>query len=92
MKPKPLNLKELESDILKCLKAQNREDITVMSLLELFKSRNKSAVEWYSCYADCPKLLIMDYPKYKSIIPRLKTSYNLWLLKKAFQDVMKKGE
>ncbi len=49
----------------------------------------KSAVEWYSYYLDCPKILIEDYPKYKTVIPRLKTSYNSWLLKKAFEDVLK---
>lgn len=83
MKPEPLKDKGFRNILRndKKMKVYWEEDI-------------KSAVEWYKCYQDKYKLR-SDYPKlfkeyyYQRRYKKKRLSYELWLLNKAFEDIIK---
>lgn len=53
----------------------------------------KSAVEWYRIYYDNPQQLLKDYPSWRDEILEqlIFKTYNVWILNKAFEDVIRDG-
>jgi len=65
----------------------------------IFHGRDiKSAVEWYKKYKDNKTDLLHDFPGIYALFCQernsgmLRINYNDWLLNKAFEDVIDKGE
>jgi len=83
MKPEPLDLSNIEKDVLneyvvgislKYIEEFQLEPEQIMKLLSLLtqeiKQRIKSACEFYLKYKDKPKQLIIDYPEYEEEVKR----------------------
>ena len=100
MKPKPLNLEEIEKSAIKELNI--RESGAVLKTIDFVRQHIKSACEFFLQFKNDPSVFFALYPQYyddfeKNYGPLSKnledtTLFNEWLFKLAFKDVFKERD